>query len=467
MSPISPLTSVEGHHGPSSVGTTGFHNPGSQQGGISSPASVSSNAAGGGNPASNSAASNSNSYLNKSLGSVAPADKVLPPDSPEANSLVLNLVLSDTLLNLQRDHNFNSCTICVCSNEGNIRGRDASVYLPPDFAGDEDVNCTCGYSAVVNRRLAHQSGLFYEDETEVTSIQDDLYYRKKPSLLLLDPKYGTDGSSVQALNEKSNLVDTISGPLLELIHFQSAVPASPHSALVKYSSQYLKKSQMIQAANGEASMISMVELMDANEVIFDTLQHLKSNRSSSSSSSESTPGASTASSSTGNNHNKLDESLKSGCFHKWPLLPAKGPLCSEDIIRVMRSLQPVLNVAIHMANKKKDSSNKKGGGGTSGSLSVEGPLTWRQFHRMAGPATKGHTDDQCEPLPVPNITVGHEKDFMSLSPLSVNFWETLSLEPYSTPRDVVYLVISPDNDFLVGNARSFFRNLSMVYEVCT
>ena len=48
-----------------------------------------------------------------------------------------------------------------------------------EFADEDDVNCSCGYSAVANRRLAHQSGLFYEDETEVTSIAEDLYYRKK------------------------------------------------------------------------------------------------------------------------------------------------------------------------------------------------------------------------------------------------------------------------------------------------
>lgn len=38
---------------------------------------------------------------------------------PEASSLMLNLVLSDTIFNVFRDHNFDSCTICVCSNEGN------------------------------------------------------------------------------------------------------------------------------------------------------------------------------------------------------------------------------------------------------------------------------------------------------------------------------------------------------------
>ena len=80
---------------------------------------------------------------------------------PEASSLMLNIILSDTIFNVFRDHNFDSCTICVCSNEGNIRGRDAAPYLP-NFQGDDDCVCCCGFSALSNRKLAHQSGLFYE-----------------------------------------------------------------------------------------------------------------------------------------------------------------------------------------------------------------------------------------------------------------------------------------------------------------
>jgi hypothetical protein len=30
--------------------------------------------------------------------------------------------------------------------------------------------------------------MFLEDEREATGIQEDVYYKKKPSLLLLDPK---------------------------------------------------------------------------------------------------------------------------------------------------------------------------------------------------------------------------------------------------------------------------------------
>lgn len=49
---------------------------------------------------------------------------------------------------------------------GNIRGADAATYLPSgDWGGsadDEPSRCSCGFSAIVNRRLSHRAGLFYE-----------------------------------------------------------------------------------------------------------------------------------------------------------------------------------------------------------------------------------------------------------------------------------------------------------------
>lgn len=57
----------------------------------------------------------------------------MSPPVPEANSIVVNVVLTDSLLNVFRDHNFDSCTLCVCNAGpkvvGNIKGTDAAVYL--------------------------------------------------------------------------------------------------------------------------------------------------------------------------------------------------------------------------------------------------------------------------------------------------------------------------------------------------
>lgn len=162
------------------------------------------------------ATSTASSYLNKNINSVEPVSTPSVQRTPEASSLLVNILLSDTALNIFRDHNFDSCTLCVCNAGpqvvGNIRGADAGVYLmnstnnertnmninmqqpnspflgmggmgqPPPYGGilspqhnsqttilDEDsIRCSCGFSAVVNRRLSHRSGLFYEDEMEIT-----------------------------------------------------------------------------------------------------------------------------------------------------------------------------------------------------------------------------------------------------------------------------------------------------------
>ena len=84
---------------------------------------------------------------------------------PEVNSVVVNIMLNDSLLNLFKDENFESCTICTCNT--NIRGSDVGLYLP-DRSGEEQFRCQCGFSAVVNRRHGRDSGLFYEDEVEIT-----------------------------------------------------------------------------------------------------------------------------------------------------------------------------------------------------------------------------------------------------------------------------------------------------------
>lgn len=60
---------------------------------------------------------------------------------------------------------------------GTIRGADAGIYLAPygphPLNEEDSTRCTCGFSAVVNRKLSHRSGLFYEDEFEITGIADE------------------------------------------------------------------------------------------------------------------------------------------------------------------------------------------------------------------------------------------------------------------------------------------------------
>ncbi|CAG0882395.1 unnamed protein product [Cyprideis torosa] len=135
----------------------------------------------------------------------------------------------------------------------------------------------------------------------------------------------------------------------------------------------------------------------------------------------------------------------------------------EDIQRIMISLQPIFQDAID--RRKQSSANASGSSGgkmmqPTASYKVTGPLTWRQFHRLAGRGT----EDQCEPQPVPNILLGYEKEWIRLAPFSMRVWEHLGLEPYSLPRDVAYVVITPDDEF--HRVRNFFKELSSTYQLC-
>ena len=124
-------------------------------------------------------ASNASSYLNKNMSSVDnhPTNSFLP----EVHSLVTNVMLSDSILNLFKDHNFNSCAICVCNM--NIDGTDVGLYLP-HTSSEPQYKCTCGFSAVMNRKDGVNSGLFYEDEVDITGIRDERLEHRKPSLLV-------------------------------------------------------------------------------------------------------------------------------------------------------------------------------------------------------------------------------------------------------------------------------------------
>jgi len=57
---------------------------------------------------------------------------------------------------------------------GMLGDTDTPSMHPQHLHHEEDgLRCNCGFSAVVNRRLSHRSGLFYEDELEITGLADD------------------------------------------------------------------------------------------------------------------------------------------------------------------------------------------------------------------------------------------------------------------------------------------------------
>lgn len=76
------------------------------------------------------------------------------------------------------------------------------------------------------------------------------------------------------------------------------------------------------------------------------------------------------------------------------------------------------------------------------------------------------TDESPEPLPIPTFLLGYDYDFLVLSPFALPYWERLMLEPYGSQRDIAYVVLCPENEALLNGAKSFFRDLTAIYEVC-
>ncbi|XP_053673083.1 mediator of RNA polymerase II transcription subunit 13 [Anopheles nili] len=491
--------------------------------------------------------------------------------SIETNALLVNILLYDTALNIFRDHNFKSCTLCVCNAGakcvGNIRGADSGLYLalpgtnwmdsattPSDSAGeggsgagsgtgsstaggsrnksgvlahlglggsgnsssafggmlgspaigssgdktvtintdslqngylDEDpIDCQCGFSAVVNRRMAHRAGLFYEDEMEITGMAEDPAVHKKSSLFeflngtakaIKMEDSGIGGGGAGSSSSTSRALATASGttgvtgvssssdslPLtlkvMDLLREQCSVVQSSSNSIHRAVSRYRGP---LFGRGAEFDAVHLLEYVDANDVITLALEQGRlqaineskldleqqpSSSSSSSSSSLTLAGAGGTLVKGGTLRGMMN-------VHKWPFLRAGGPKSNQDIVRIMKSMQPLLQDAFH----KRCTTRL-----WDAPYTIQGPLTWRQFHRLAGRGT-----GQCEPQPIPSLIVGYEKDWLALAPYALHYWDKLLLEPYSYPRDVAYVAIVPDNDYVVAKVRTYFKELSTTYEMC-
>ncbi|XP_059483783.1 mediator of RNA polymerase II transcription subunit 13-like isoform X2 [Neocloeon triangulifer] len=397
-------------------------------------------------------------YMNKSVSSVEPGPlsaAVIAARAPEANSLVVNILLTDSSLHVFRDHNFDSCTMCVCNAGpkvvGNIRGAD--LCLPEAGGGissDEDqIRCNCGFSAVVNRKLSHRAGLFYEDEIEITGplFVDECIDRKRPSLSAVSSAGKCRGNELEAPSASMNaaakqippptepsnsILEIVPQSVLELIRDQCVFVKSSVNTLVRTAFRHCKTSDSL------LWTLNKLEFSDGNDV---TLMALDQGRQSADAL-----------------HlcklNSDDMRIRGNSpLHRWQFLRAGGPNCNQDIIRVMRNLQPLLQEAVQQKCTTRL---------WDAPYTVSGPLTWRKFHRLAGRGT----EDRCEPQPIPSVLVGRDSDWVSLSPYAIQYWENLLLEPYSYTRDVAYIVVAPDNEHVLGHVRSFFKELSAIYELC-
>lgn len=134
-----------------------------------------------------------------------------------------------------------------------------------------------------------------------------------------------------------------------------------------------------------------------------------------------------------------------------------APLDSDQqLITMLRSLQPLLIEAL----KKRT---------VNGLWStIDGPLTWKSFHQLLYVQNQhAHLEEQISgPQPIPYILAGFEREWITLAPYGLKFWDKLCLEPYSKRKDISYICVVPDNDYICSMTKIYMREFSTHYELC-
>ncbi|CAF4766441.1 unnamed protein product, partial [Rotaria sp. Silwood1] len=380
----------------------------------------------------------SSPYTNRTVNSAQTISSpmgIISSTIPEIDSFIFNILLNDSILNIYRDINFDSCVLCACnSNELSIHGSDSLIYLekPQDniksihshmythqqspyqhssiysqqqqqqqqqSSSSINDSCSCGFSAVVNLRLGYSSGLFYEDEIEITGIKADIKYRQ------------------------SN--DNLSINLLELIERKESL-SSPfdyfnNPNLQKQNTQdilQILKQPFYQYENWACRLALDQARNNGNGLIADDID-------------------------------------KHHWLHQWSYLTS--PLDSDQqLITMLRSLQPLLVEALKKRN-------------VNGLWStIDGPLTWKSFHQLLYVQNQhAHLEEQISgPQPIPYVLAGLDREWIMLAPYGLKFWDKLCLEPYSKRKDIGYICIVPDNDYICSMTKTYFRELSTHYELC-
>lgn len=266
----------------------------------------------------------------------------------------------------------------------------------------------------------------------ILGVAEDPAERKKSSLLtyLLSSNLSKIDTSLDR-----DQVDLIPHGILELVREQCVIIQSSANALCR-AARHLQRHTGTTTNTTYHNNVNVLEFADSNDVTSLALEQSKLITMDNLSMCKMEDNT--------RQNNKTNTTV-----HRWSFLKASGPPCNQDIVRVMKSLQPLLQEAI----QKKCQTRL-----WEAPSAVKGPLTWRQFHRLAGRGT----DDRCEPQPIPSVVVGHEKDWLSLSPYALQHWESLLLEPYSYARDVAYVVVAPDNEAVLPRVRSFFKVSSVL-----
>ncbi|RNA26525.1 mediator of RNA polymerase II transcription subunit 13, partial [Brachionus plicatilis] len=509
------------------------------------------------------------------------------------NSVCLNVSLSDTLLNLFRDINFDSCTLCVCTNNNNIKGIDFGTYLCMDALNTSEnglvvnnnqanvvssschsshyVSCTCGFSSVVNRAMSAKSSTAVRLSRLVRVVQalkmdahdqnmTVPYYNivallnrltqaeyQSRQLMIVDSTsfnglFAEDYSDILMLNQphyllwsilQDNAKFSLNSALITRKFLnnillrdgyawkKSLVPAGPASAELDKKSA---KKNTINAADEKVVLKMEQKLQDAVNLnvmdlfdlkysqpmlctheqyeIFYTNNHvhdvhkdiwppnLKPKLKSylKHKLDLATLSQFDENSVCRNVIKRLDKNvqLKESKFllHKW-LYSNREIKSNLEMTKSLKLIQPLLEETV----QKKHTTSRMW-------ESFQGPLTWQHFCRLAltgaqqkqvqapsgssVPSSLNQNQlNNYEPEPIPALLVSSvDKDWLTISPYAVKFWEKLNLEPYSKQKNIAYLIMMPEIDVLNDkdslfeyettkqSVSNYFKELNSTYELC-
>ncbi|KFD55684.1 hypothetical protein M513_03432 [Trichuris suis] len=337
----------------------------------------------------------------------------------EGHGLVLALLISDTFIDLHRDSIFDSCPLCVCNM--NIRGLEMGFYVNPVKKNDQGCmsasshwtnKCTCGFSAVRHRYLSYMSGVFYEDEDDAT------------------------GSVWQRLPASQCSAVEFCRDIVELVRHQSLIPDLTCSLMTFRPSLCASIRSTSSDVRKLTFTYNAVEMQDITDLCKQALEQ------------------SVAAIDSVGSARQEAVSFSQALINKWGYSISNDISDSLETMALLRSLLPLLQESL-----------QKPRGLWQAKHSVEGPLTWRQLHRKCShrPGSNGR-EDLSGPEPIPELLVGCDREWISVSPFSVRLWDRLCLEPFAQPKDVVFIAVVPDSHYVVRKARNFFRELSRTYE---
>ncbi|KAF5394970.1 Mediator of RNA polymerase II transcription subunit 13 [Paragonimus heterotremus] len=357
------------------------------------------------------------------------------PGLIEANGILMNIILSDSMLNLFKDHNFDSCNICECTSS--VLGSEVDLYLsnfaPPlhiqnsknqrsslgsvssgggglgthDLVGGSTFgsanSCKCGFSAVMNQKYVVNGNLFYEDEVEVTNL-----------CLRLDHSSGLQRaySVIPTYKRQPGWWSGPPAPTNEhLVLLQEMMSSVYEEFSVRQLTDYLRRTNL--PSPFTAMKENMLEYDDACTLVTAALLEASKSRDIKSA-AQVTPDSEVA-------------------VHPSYLFKAQSriPENHNDQIRLLATMRPWLQEAISSTRLLESN------------YTVDGPLTWKAFHQLAGRGS----DETCKSQPIPQLRVSSsDKEHLLISPFAVRDWDRLCLSPLSLPKQLAYAVVLP-NEF--------------------